>query len=345
MKPIFVVLTLIGSVFGWQNAIAKEKTQLNIGFGSCAQQNNPQPIWESIATQNTDLFILMGDNVYIDSDDPKVMKDSYNRLANNKHYKNYIKSTPIMGIWDDHDYGAQDGGKDFSGKYDAKSALIEFFDYPELNELKGLDRGIYHTRELSLGDKVIRVIMLDTRWYRDKQTYTYLSRKQLKKLNLGRYQPNLDKSTTILGKQQWQWLEELLSKPSDLNIIVSGFPVLTEFSGWETWANFPHERSRLLSLIEKHGVEKTVILSGDIHRGEMSKVKMGDKTLYEITSSGLDARIYPANINQHRFGDAIIEKNFGLLKIKLNKDDNIIIDGSLLNEQGKQRKNVTIAIK
>jgi len=344
VKKIYILITFFLSALASEAVNSEKKQSLMIGFGSCAKQENPQPIWKAIAEKNADLFIMMGDNVYIDSADPKVMKDSYEMLANNIHFKEFRTKTPIMATWDDHDYGLQDGGKEFNGKYDAKAWFIDFFDYPEINQLANKDKGIFHTRELPFNGKTIRIIMLDTRWYRDKQITTYLSREQLKKLNLGRYQPHYDISTTVLGEEQWKWLEATLAKPSDLNIIVSGFPVLTEFSGWETWANFPHERTRLLSLIEKFGKGKSLILSGDIHRGEMASLKMADSTLYEITSSGLDAKIYPANINEHRIGEAIIKKNFGLLSIKLDNKEDFVISGGLFDETGQAQMNISIPV-
>ena len=345
VKYLFSICLSITTIFFISPSYSKESPVLNIGFGSCAKQENPQPIWQAIAAKNPDLFIMMGDNVYIDSDDPKVMKDSYNMLAANPNFTKFRNETPIMATWDDHDYGSQDGGKEFSGKYDAKSAFVEFFDYPEVNLLATKDQGIFHSRELSFKGKTIRIIMLDTRWYRDKQQFTYLSYEQLKKLNLGRYQPHKDASKTVLGATQWKWLEETLAKPSDLNIIVSGFPMISGFSGWETWANFPHERKRLLALIEKYSVSNSIVLSGDIHRGEMSSLKLNDNTLYEITSSGLDAKIYPANVNENRYGEAVIRKNFGLLSIKLDEQGDLVVSGGLFDEQGQEQLNIVMNIK
>ena len=222
VKYLFLIFVCISTIFFTSSSYSKNSSELNIGFGSCAKQENPQPIWKAISGKNPDLFIMMGDNVYIDSDDPKVMQDSYKVLADNLNFKKFRKQTPIMATWDDHDYGLQDGSKDFSGKFDAKQSFIDFFDYPEINQLAKKDQGIFHSRDLSFEGKNIRIIMLDTRWYRDKQMHTYLSYEQMKKLNLGRYQPHKDTSTSVLGDLQWKWLEKTLAKPSDLNIIVSG---------------------------------------------------------------------------------------------------------------------------
>ena len=41
--------------------------ELVIGFGSCLDQNLPQPIWKEIKAQNPEVFIMLGDNVYGDT--------------------------------------------------------------------------------------------------------------------------------------------------------------------------------------------------------------------------------------------------------------------------------------
>ena len=41
--------------------------ELVIGFGSCLDQDLPQPIWKDIKSQNPEVFIMLGDNVYGDT--------------------------------------------------------------------------------------------------------------------------------------------------------------------------------------------------------------------------------------------------------------------------------------
>ncbi len=92
----------------------------------------------------------------------------------------------------------------------------------------------------------------------------------------------------MLGEAQWQWFESELQKPSAIKIIGSSLQLLPEFTGWESWANFPSDRNRLLALIKKHQVNGVIIISGDTHWGEMSKITQDmDYPLWEVTSSGL----------------------------------------------------------
>ena len=50
-----------------------------IAFGSCLDQEDPQPIWNSIKKENINSFVFLGDNVYGDvpSGDLDFMKTAY----------------------------------------------------------------------------------------------------------------------------------------------------------------------------------------------------------------------------------------------------------------------------
>ena len=41
--------------------------QMRIGFGSCLSQDKPMPIFNAIKSEDFDLFLMIGDNVYGDS--------------------------------------------------------------------------------------------------------------------------------------------------------------------------------------------------------------------------------------------------------------------------------------
>ena len=50
-----------------------------IAFGSCLDQKDPQPIWNSVKKEDINSFIFLGDNVYGDvpSGDLDFMKTAY----------------------------------------------------------------------------------------------------------------------------------------------------------------------------------------------------------------------------------------------------------------------------
>lgn len=318
--------------------------QYRIAFGSCYHQDRYNlALWENMISRQPDLFIMMGDNVYIDSDDPARFEKVYAQLDANPGFQKLRQNTAIMATWDDHDYGSNDGGKEFHGKQISKNAFVKFFNYKELHSLPE-NQGIFHSRTVSLGDKTIQVIVLDSRWYRDPLLKHRLSKKDREQFQLGPYRPHLDDRSTLLGSDQWQWLEKTLARPADLNIIVSSIQFLAENTAWETWVNFPHERNRLLKMIDKYAPAKTVVLSGDVHRAEFSAMPVEDWTLYEITSSGLSANIYPAKPNIHRIGKAFSVYNYGFLTVD-SGEKGFTVKAGLYDGLGNRLAEHTIPLK
>lgn len=53
-----------------------------VAFGSCAYSRMPDHrSWESIVDLKPDVFVLLGDNVYADSEDPEVVQRTLERLG------------------------------------------------------------------------------------------------------------------------------------------------------------------------------------------------------------------------------------------------------------------------
>ncbi len=317
---------------------------VRIAFGSCYDQNVPSDeIWRTIANKKINLMLLTGDNVYIDSTKPKKFANGYASLSNNKGFQYLKTKSDIMATWDDHDYGLQDGGKNFSAKVLAKKYFVAFFNYDELLDIPKAD-GVQHSRIIKVGNKKIRIIMLDTRWYRDELLLNNLQQETRTKFQLGPYRPHLDKSKTLLGERQWQWLESTLAKPVDMNIIVSSIQFLAEYTAWETWANFPHERNRMIGLLERYSKNKVVIISGDVHRAETSMMSINDWALYDITSSGLTSSMYPGKPNIHRLGESQIIHNFGMLRLE-DSVSGLTIKSTIYDVMGNELSSHIIPIK
>src|SRR5436190_22680693 len=69
-------------------ADADKKPLTRIAFGSCAHQDRPQPIWGPIVAARPELFLFAGDAIYADTEDMKVMRAKYARLAAMPGYQN-----------------------------------------------------------------------------------------------------------------------------------------------------------------------------------------------------------------------------------------------------------------
>ncbi|MBI2477158.1 MAG: alkaline phosphatase family protein [Planctomycetia bacterium] len=262
--------------------VADETTVLSrILFGSCIKQEQPMPILETIVDERPELFIFLGDNIYADTADMQVMGAKYAKLQADVGFTKLIKACPILATWDDHDYGVNDGGADYSAKVESQKHFVDFWNDPPDSPRRSRE-GVYDASVFGPQGKRVQVILLDTRYFRsplatgDQQVG-------------GRYVPAADPNLTMLGEAQWKWLEQQLQVPADLRIIATSIQLLASASGQETWANLPLERERILQLIESTKANGVVLISGDRHWSELSVLEQDvPYPIYELTSSSLN---------------------------------------------------------
>ncbi len=302
-------------------------------FGSCVLQSRPQPIFATIAEMDPDLFMFLGDNIYADTIDMTVMQRKYAELAGSPLFQLLLESCPVLAVWDDHDYGANDAGSEYPKKAESKRLFLDFWKEPE-DSLRRKRAGIYVAHLYGPVGRCVQVILLDTRTFRDS-----LVRGNPQPTDaLGPYVANPDPAATILGEQQWRWLEEQLARPARVRIIASSIQVIPEFSGWESWANFPLEKQRLLDLITEREIEGVIFISGDRHFAELSVLHRGVAyPLYELTSSALNLR-HPSGLtgdNEYRIDGTYLRENFGEIQIRWGAEP--LISLSIRDIQGKVR--------
>ena len=288
-----------------QSQQVSQKVFTTIAFGSCSDQKRPQPLWDDIVAQKPDLWIWLGDNIYGDSQNMDTLRAKYNLQKNNPVYQQLRQSTPIIGVWDDHDYGVNDGGKEYPMRKESQQVMLDFFDVPTDSPLRQQEGG-YSVHEYGPKGKRVKVILLDGRYFRDPL-------KKDGKANVP------DPTGDVLGEAQWQWLEEQLNNSdADMHIIGSGIQVLPEEHVYEKWANFPTARQRLLDLLAKTKPSHALLISGDRHMSEVSKVSVPGLSydLFDITSSSL-THVSPPHTepNRHRVGEMVSKINYGLITI------------------------------
>ena len=286
-----------------------------ITFGSCVTQEKPTPIWDTIVEQKPDLFIFTGDSIYAKTHDIEIKREEYKKLWNHPGFTSLRKACPFIGTWDDNDYGVTDSGAEYKEKKESKKAFLEFCREPE-NSPRWKHPGVYHAEIYGPPGKRVQIILLDTRYFRSKLKLLPRDKRGLN--GMGRYDENLKKRATVLGKAQWLWLEEQLKKPADLRVIVSSTQVMSKEHHWERWQNFPAERERLFKLIYTTSANGVVFVSGDRHHGEISMHQEDwfDYPVFEITSSSLNKSHHaPAGPNKFRTGPQVSEDNFGMIEI------------------------------
>ena len=281
-----------------------------IAFGSCNKEYLPQVMWQDIIHQDPDLWIWLGDNIYGDSEVIDSLKAKYQKVKSEPGYQQLKSVADIIGTWDDHDYGKNDGGYEFTAKEGSQQAFLDFFDVPQ-DDPRRTREGVYSKYDYTLGYLKIKVLLLDSRYHRD--TVDRID---------GVYQTN--ETGTVLGEAQWSWLEkELTQSEADVHIIGNGIQYLAQEHRFEKWANFPNERKKLLDLIAKSKAKGVVLISGDRHIAEVSEVHVEgmEYPVRDITASGLTHSYEQAGDepNRHRISPLIGMKNFGLITISASE--------------------------
>jgi alkaline phosphatase D len=291
-----------------------------IAFGSCATQERPQPIWDAVLASRPQLLLLLGDNIYADTEDMDVMRRKYAKLAAMPGFRVIREACPILATWDDHDLGINDAGSDYPMKDQSQKIFLDFFGDPADSPRRSRP-GVYDAHVFGPEGKRVQVIMLDTRYFRSSP----LASNRLALLSRGPYVPNPDPNTTILGEAQWRWLAEQLKVPAEIRLVVSSIQVVAEDHGWEKWMNFPHERERLFKLLRDTGAQGVILLSGDRHLAELSMMDAGvGYPIYDLTSSGFNqaAKSWrPLEVNRHRVATMNWGDNFGVIAIDWDRAD------------------------
>jgi alkaline phosphatase D len=287
-----------------QDSSGEAATIERILFGSCNRDYRPQPLWKPILANKPDLWIWLGDIVYGGGPGDKVGLAT--RLATQKaqpDYKALHDACPIIGVWDDNDFGKSDAGGESPTKAANQKLLLDFLDEPPESPRRQ-QAGLFATYTYGPLGKQVKVILLDGRYHREKP---------------GAHADNL-------GAEQWAWLErQLTASPADVHLIGSGIQVLSSQHPFEKWADFPKARQRLLDLLARTGARNVILLSGDRHFGEISRLNDPrlKHPLFDLTSSGLthfaqsglgnlyaDFRKEP---NPYRCGEIYLGLNFGMI--------------------------------
>ena len=333
----FLPTILLCLLFAPRAAVAADEAVLSrIAFGSCAKQDQPQPIWDAVVETQPQLFLFLGDNIYADTRDMRVMRAKYQLLGEQPGYVKLKQACPVLATWDDHDYGADDSGAEYPMKHQSQQAFLDFFGVPQEDPRRERE-GVYYARVFGPEGKRVQVILLDTRYFRSPLK-TGFRAGEPGEGRRGRYLPQSDPEATMLGDAQWRWLEEQLKVPAEVRIVASSVQVIPTDHAWESWANFPRERDRLFKLIRDTRAGGVMFLSGDRHLAEISRLPADAPVgvgypLYDITSSSLNAPSgnktkagarFGNEINTHAVGRTYFETNFGTIHVDWQQPDPVI---------------------
>lgn len=281
--------------------IADEAPVERIAAGSCNRQDLAQPLWEPILAFRPQLWVWLGDNIYGDSDDMSVLKEKWDLQKANPGYAKLRSAATVVGIWDDNDYGRNDAGAEYQHKKESQKLLLDFLDEPA-DSLRRKHAGTYGVRFFGPPGNRVAVVLLDVRFFRAVP----------------------QSGGDILGEAQWHWLARVLEKSdAQLHLLCSGTQILPTQHTQAKWNDYPGSRDRLFRLLEKSGKTGFILLSGDRHFGEISKIENpnGGGELLELTTSGLThyKQNFSGEPNDLRVGEPYVGLNFGTVEIDWKK--------------------------
>ncbi len=268
-----------------------------VAFGSCNRTTLPQPIWDPVLAAEPQLWIWLGDNVYGDTDDMAVMRSKYEAQLASSGYRSLLASARIVGTWDDHDFGENNAGNEYPMRAESQQVALDFLGVP-VDDPRRSREGLYSSHTWGPEGRRVKVILLDSRYHRDAR----------------------GSDGAVLGEAQWSWLEaELRDSDAQIHLIGNGIQVLPEDHRYEKWANFPTERRRLLDLIGQTGAPGVILLSGDRHLAEISRIEDAavGYPIHEVTASGMTHSFTGGGgeTNHHRVGENFTRLNFGFAEI------------------------------
>lgn len=254
-----------------------------VGLGSCVyinqeggydRLNNKTPygsgyeIFESIYEQDPDIFLWLGDNLYLREPDWTSRTGLIRRWTHDRslpHMRGLLASRPNYATWDDHDFGPNNSGAEFWNKEQSTEMFSLFFGNPSagLPETPGI------FTFFNYGD--VNFYLLDNRTYRTGPENA---------------EPfGTDKN--LLGKAQVDWLISTLkhrqdqstvggapSYPSNFNIICVGTPVLADNGNSDSHRSYPTEWQYMMDRIMEEGIDGVVFLTGDVHFSEINMLEL-----------------------------------------------------------------------
>ena len=254
-------------------------TKFQVGFGGGAGFT-PQyeRMWNTIAGHNLPAFLLLGDNVYIDNPTRQAVQQyCYYRRQSRPEFRNFIASTAIFAIWDDHDFTTNDagGGPEIytpEWKIPVWRTFINNWNNPYYG---GGEKQPGCWFDFSIGD--VDFFMLDGRYYRDKPR---------------------SENPSMLGAAQKKWLfEKLNSSKATFKVLASPVPwaMGAKPGSRDPWQGYKAEREQIFSFLESNRIDGVILISADRHRSDAWKIERENGyDLYEFESSKL------TNIHTHK---------------------------------------------
>lgn len=279
-------------------AVVQDSTQLIRENSTLTNRTNPSPTSMPSLTDD-----YVSENAVLSS--PVVTRsvtctDSLAQPPDEFRPFSTAKKTAVWGVWDDHDMGQNDAGKEFPWKNVTRQYLFDFLQVPQDDPRRHRGEGVYtfHTVSTAVLDEHLaaptgateaEVSHLSAVREGMQLLYENLFCVCLLDVRSLRDPANTTESGDMLGEPQWEWLERVLvervvspSTPTGAGgddrsprqkcasvLIGGGVQMFLDEKVTEHWGSYPKSRDRILQVLRRHRVERVLFLTGDVHMGEL----------------------------------------------------------------------------
>jgi phosphodiesterase/alkaline phosphatase D-like protein len=285
-----------------------------ITFGSCMNETRTNDaVFAEMTNHNPDLFLQVGDWGYPDITDnlpsnPDYFPNDYNRVVQafkNKYdytnMKQFLKNVAVDYVWDDHDYVNNNTSRNTSSVTDF-GIPVTVSEEPipiqtRRNTIKGYyemfpgyapvdsSEGIFH--KVIFGN--VEIYMLDDRAARSPNTEALVNvggnwtfapppgHSIIGHIQRAWLLDNLKKSTatwklittaTAFNKSYGNTFSSLLNLPN-----LAGLPLMAGLI--DSWSGFPMDQDSLINVVNQHGIDGVLMLSGDTHTSAIDDGQAG----------------------------------------------------------------------
>jgi alkaline phosphatase D len=162
----------------------------------------------------------------------------YRAQKNISNYIAFANTTPIVGVYDDHDTGENDSDHELFDALDndeVQHHLMDFLDEPLQSPRRAhAKHGVYTSYLFGTAPTRVLLVLLDNRSRRASY--------------------DQDIVQDMLGTEQWKWLEETLSDPAndaEITIVGAGLQMLSRGDPTisESFSRHPQSQAKLFALL------------------------------------------------------------------------------------------------
>lgn len=230
-------------------------------IGSCGVNSNHK-VFDVMRNMSPNFYMNMGDLHYLNPNsgvDINIHRLPYENVLAQPRMAQFLNETPIVYMWDDHDFCGNDSDSTFAGKANARIAYNEYVPHYPFGIGTGPNFPI--AQAFTVGR--IHFILTDLRSERSV--------------------------TSILSPEQRTWFENECLYARDNGLMTAWMSSYSwSGTGTDNWGNYTIERTSINDFLFCNNITNLFIMSGDAHM-----LAIDDGTNGDFSSGACTSFLYP----------------------------------------------------